>query len=102
MSSDAHDQGRGDEQLAGIADAAPRACGLVVRGPPDEGHHRDPGLEAGKAEGELGEQDGGHRQHPPGARDGSTTRADLQSPSSFGWLTTSWRPTTSSTAFRTM
>ena len=47
---DAHDDGSGHEELAGVADA----LADVVAG--DEGHDGDTGFEAGEAEGELWEE----------------------------------------------
>ena len=63
----AHDQGRGHQQLAGVADPAPRVLGGVGGIPADQGHHGHPGLEPRQAEGQFREDDQGDRDHRQGA-----------------------------------
>ena len=64
---DAHDHRGGGEQPPGAADPA-RRVGLGVAGVALHlRHHRDPGLEPGQAERELGEDQQRDADHHPGA-----------------------------------
>ncbi len=59
----AHDRGRRREQPAPVADAAGRVPGVIGGVATHQRHDQDAGLEAGEAQGKLGEEDDGEAEH---------------------------------------